>query len=174
MTLAYIEHYTKEDYKHWQGDWELIYGAPYAMSPSPLVSHQKVAGELYVQLKQQLKHCQKCDVLYEIDWHCYDDTIVRPDIVIVCNLKGEKIIQTPEMVIEIVSPASQKRDETIKKELYEQKGVNYYMMVYPETKKVVLYTLQNGRFGRADINRNKEVCIEVNSCHINLALAEIW
>ena len=32
-------HYTYDDYKNWQGDWELIRGVPYAMAPSPLKTH---------------------------------------------------------------------------------------------------------------------------------------
>ena len=41
MSVArYIEYYTYEDYKNWEGDWELIEGVPVAMAPSPLGIHQ--------------------------------------------------------------------------------------------------------------------------------------
>jgi len=42
MKVAYKEHYTAENYQEWEGDWELIYGEPYAMSPSPLYDHQHI------------------------------------------------------------------------------------------------------------------------------------
>ena len=35
MAALLLETYTYDDYKNWQGDWELIYGHPYAMAPSP-------------------------------------------------------------------------------------------------------------------------------------------
>jgi hypothetical protein len=45
MSLAekYLPYYTYEDYKQWEGNWELINGIPYAMAPSPLKKHQLVA-----------------------------------------------------------------------------------------------------------------------------------
>ncbi|RWX46594.1 hypothetical protein H206_03794 [Candidatus Electrothrix aarhusensis] len=41
---AYLEHYTADDYARWEGDWELIYGAPCA------ISHQRVARRLLALL----------------------------------------------------------------------------------------------------------------------------
>jgi len=38
----YLPSYTYEDYKSWEGDWELINGIPYAMAPSPIKIHQKL------------------------------------------------------------------------------------------------------------------------------------
>jgi len=43
MTLVYQEHYTFNDYQHWEGNWELIEGMPYAMSPSPTVNRPLVS-----------------------------------------------------------------------------------------------------------------------------------
>ena len=44
--LDYTEHYTLDDYRLWEGDWELIDGSAYAMSPSPMVTHQSVSDIL--------------------------------------------------------------------------------------------------------------------------------
>ncbi len=48
MSLAekYREHYTIEDYKQWQGDWELIEGIPFAMAPSPFADHQIIISQI--------------------------------------------------------------------------------------------------------------------------------
>ena len=72
MVLAYQEYYTLEDYQHWEGDWELIKGMPYAMTPSPSVTHQTISGNFLSQIKSntQNKHktCDHCYVLMETDW----------------------------------------------------------------------------------------------------------
>lgn len=35
ITIQDIPHYTYQDYEKWEGDWELIRGIRYAMSPAP-------------------------------------------------------------------------------------------------------------------------------------------
>ena len=42
MLAEVFETYTYKDYEKWGGDWELIRGIAYAMSPFAIVSHQKV------------------------------------------------------------------------------------------------------------------------------------
>lgn len=79
--------YTYEDYRHWEGEWELIEGVPYAVAPSPLSSHQHVIAELIYQIKTQFaQNCQKeCYVFTGLDWVIGEDTVVRPDVVVICE-----------------------------------------------------------------------------------------
>ena len=35
LTIDELPHYSYQDYRRWEGDWELIEGIPYAMTPSP-------------------------------------------------------------------------------------------------------------------------------------------
>ena len=37
--VDHIKHYTYDDYKKWEGDWELYEGYPVAMSPAPMIRH---------------------------------------------------------------------------------------------------------------------------------------
>ncbi|WP_404360188.1 hypothetical protein [Methylotuvimicrobium sp. KM1] len=55
MPLAYQEHYTVDDYQQWEGNWELIEGMPYTMTPSPSVTHQIVAFNIVTSIKNALK-----------------------------------------------------------------------------------------------------------------------
>ena len=91
MASTYSEHYTVRDYALWEGDWELIRGAPYAMAPSPSISHQRIEQALSFQLYKQLQNCIECEALAEIDWQCSGDTVVRPDVLIACDIEGEKL-----------------------------------------------------------------------------------
>jgi hypothetical protein len=40
--IKILPHYTYSDYEQWEGQWELIDGIPYAMSPLPVPKHQKI------------------------------------------------------------------------------------------------------------------------------------
>jgi hypothetical protein len=46
LTIHDIPHYTYNDYQKWEGDWELIRGIPYAVSPSPGWRHQLFGWQL--------------------------------------------------------------------------------------------------------------------------------
>ena len=47
LKIEYLPYYTYEDYKHWEGRWELIYGIAYAMSPMPMIKHQNITGKIF-------------------------------------------------------------------------------------------------------------------------------
>lgn len=174
MALAYTEHYTARDYEQWQGDWELIYGAPYAMAPSPGVSHQRIERALLLQLDQGLKACSECEVLSEIDWYCSDDTVVRPDVLIACEILGEKLSKTPELIVEVVSPSSAKRDELVKFELYQQEGVKFYILAYPDEQKAKVYRLLEGRFIKVADFSQEVFEFVVKSCKLSLDFSQLW
>ena len=58
MSTAYSEHYSIRDYEAWKDDWELVYGEPYAMTPSPGITHQKLERKLLLQLDTGLSQCE--------------------------------------------------------------------------------------------------------------------
>jgi hypothetical protein len=80
MPLAYVEHYTVDDYNLWKGDWELIDGMPYAMAPSPMVTHQSINGKIFAQLSDKLDDCPECQALFEIDWKVSSDTVCQESV----------------------------------------------------------------------------------------------
>jgi len=80
-----LPHYIYNDYKLWKGKWELIYGIPYAMSPSPNFKHQKISNKIAWLLTEKLKNCQYCTALLPFDWKIADDTIVQPDNMVICQ-----------------------------------------------------------------------------------------
>jgi Uma2 family endonuclease len=115
---AVIEHYTREDHQRWEGDWELIQGIPLAMAPSPGIAHQRVSGRLYAQLAAALDGCPDCEVLFEIDVELAQDTIVRPDVIVICHRpEGDRVTRPPELIAEVISPSTRRRDEQTKFEL---------------------------------------------------------
>jgi len=178
MTLAYQEYYTVDDYSLWKGDWELIEGMPYAMSPSPKVSHQISAGKILTQLNNSLDNqkdkCGGCHALMETDWQISNNTVVRPDVMIVCKEIKESVLVTPELIVEIVSVSSTKRDEQMKFDLYQQEGVLYYLLVYPEKKLAKVYINKDGGFQKIGDFSFETNEFQINDCYFPLDFSVVW
>jgi len=144
-----IEHYSYDDYCLWEGKWELIEGMPLAMTPSPIIKHQAIASNILYELKKSIGNCEKCLVLAEEDWKISDDTVVKPDVVLICDEPNDKYItKAPEVAVEIISPSTAKRDEVFKFDLYEKEKVLFYIIAYPEENKAKVYKLENGKYSK--------------------------
>ena len=136
--------YTYEDYKRWEGRWELIGGVPYAMAPAPVKLHQKLVGMIFAQIEQKRQECLECEVLIDSDWRIDTQTILKPDVALVCSDSNPDFIsKTPELIFEVLSPSSAKRDEGLKLSIYEQEGVRYYVLVYPDSLIARIYKNEN-------------------------------
>jgi len=183
MTLAYQEYYTAEDYLEWKGDWELIEGMPYAMTPSPKVSHQIIAGKLLTQLNNaisnQINDCGSCHTLIETDWYVSNDTIVRPDVMVVCHEVNEKIKVTPDLIVEVVSASSTKRDKKMKFDLYQfdlyqKEGVLFYILAYPEKRLAKVYRSNKGDFRKTGDYCSEKFKLKIKKCNIMIDFNLIW
>ena len=129
----YLPHYTLADYEQWEGDWELWQGIPVAMTPSPFGPHQNCSLRLARSLLAAVEEA-KCDavVLQDVDWILSDDTVLRPDIVVLCGGIPERhVMESPALVVEILSQATAERDRNEKFRLYQDHGVKYYLIVDP-------------------------------------------
>ncbi len=176
MSVAQILNYTYEDYKNWEGSWELIDGIPVSMAPAPLKIHQKVASELFFQLKQELvDECQVCEVLYETDWKISDSTTVRPDIVLSCYDEGEVYLtKAPKIIIEILSPSTAKKDETVKFDIYEEEKVQYYILVYPNDLRAKVYTIEQNRYIKVGDFSNEILTFDKIDCELKLDFEKVF
>lgn len=155
LTGQEIPRYTIDDYQHWKDDWEIINGYPYAMKPSPFFRHQKISLKLAKLLSNAMDKCStcECDVVYEIDWIINDDTIVRPDIMIVCDQKNkDDFVRTaPVLIIEVLSDRTKLKDRNVKYNLYQNCGTRYYLMVDLEARRIEYFELENKAFLQKDI-----------------------
>lgn len=146
--------YTYRNYLGWSGPerYELIDGEAILMAgPSP--THQRISGRIHQQLMNFLEG-KKCEAfaapfdvrLFEDENDSLDevDTVVQPDISVVCDrsrLDERGYRGSPEMVIEILSPASKRMDRLIKLNLYQRAKVKEYWIVSPEEKSVQVFSL---------------------------------
>ncbi len=145
--IEITEHYDYDDYCQWEGRWELIEGIPLAMTPSPAIFHQAMATKIANELINSLGNCPQCMVMVEQDWKISEDTVLKPDVVMVCNEPGDKYLtKAPQIIAEVVSPSSARRDEVYKFEIYQQEQVPYYILLYPNDYKAKLYKLTKGKY----------------------------
>ena len=143
-TMARIlPHYTYEDYRQWEGQWEIIEGIPYAMSPAPLPYHQFIAGNLHSVFWEALKgHSCGCRVYQPIDYLIEEDTVLNPDLLIVCKPIAKKFLDFPPVLVaEILSPSTALKDRHTKYALYQKEGVKYYLIIDPDEKLIEKYVL---------------------------------
>ena len=149
--------YTVGDYLSWQFDEmvELIKGKLYKMSPAPRSKHQAIVHNID-GLLFTLTRRKKCKV-YPAPFDVYlkglesdKDTVVQPDICIICDpakIHDRGCVGAPDMIVEIVSPSTLKKDIDYKYHLYEENGVKEYWIVSPEYKQVSVYLLnQNNEY----------------------------
>lgn len=147
LRASELPSYTYADYQQWKGDWELIEGIPFAMTPSPAIRHQGVASKIVSSLDQSIAGCLQCLVLHEQDWMVNEATMLRPDVVLVCDEPGDAYItRRPEIIFEVISPGSIKMDEQIKFRIYANEKVPYYIIVYPEELKASVFKLKGGQY----------------------------
>lgn len=150
----YRPYYTYEDYLLWEGRWELIEGLPYAMSPAPSLKHQRVSSELNFLFVHALRKCKHCKVYQPVDWKIKDDTVLQPDMLVVCKPfnNNNYLDFAPSLIAEIISPSSSKTDRREKYEIYEAQGVKYYLIIDPSFKKLEVFELTDGVYQPAAIN----------------------
>lgn len=163
--MCAIEYYSYDDYKHWKGDWELIDGMPMAMAPAPMIKHQSLEFRIARIIGNQIDDCDRCEVLGESDYKISDDTILRPDVVLICDEPNEAYLtKAPEIVVEIISKSTAKRDEKYKFDIYEREKVNYYILVYPDELIAKIYKLENGKYDKQGDFFNQKYTFENTTC----------
>jgi Uma2 family endonuclease len=167
--------YTYEDYLHWEGRWELIDGIPYAMSPLPTPRHQRIATRSTGRFESQLEKCSSCVVYQPLDYRVSEETVVQPDMLVVCGEIHKPYLDfPPALVVEILSPSTALKDRHTKFSIYEGEGVGYYLIVAPETEEVEVYGWNDGSYRLARKGHDFTHEFTFGSCSARVDFKEIW
>jgi Uma2 family endonuclease len=170
-----LPHYTYSDWEHWEGQWELIEGIPYAMSPTPVPKHQKIAVSLAAEFRMVLKSCKECAAYQPIDYRVSDDTILQPDMLVVCGEILRKYLDfAPALVVEILSPSTALKDRHSKYSIYESQGVPYYLIISPDIEEVEVYKLIDGIYSLEQKGKNFSYEFLLGKCPAMIDFKEIW
>lgn len=165
--------YTYADYLTWKFNErvELIKGWIYKMSPAPRRLHQEVEGNLHIELGIYFK--KSICKLYESPFDVrliknkgQSDqeitTVVQPDICVICDLEkldDKGCVGAPDLIIEILSPSTIKKDYYEKFNLYQENGVKEYWLVNPEGKSLQIFYLDHGGYQEHETFEEKEETI---------------
>lgn len=170
-----LPHYTYDDYVQWEGQWELIDGIPYAMSPQPVPDHQRIAINLSAEFRLPLKACKKCAAYQPIDYRVTDDTILQPDMLVVCGEITKKYLDFPPvLVVEILSPATALKDRHTKYSIYESQGIKYYIIIAPDKKEAEVYELIDGSYRLKQSGKNFVHEFFFPECTARVDFKDIW
>ena len=184
--------YTYADYKEWdlkEGErYELIYGVPYLIHgdalgmSSPNERHQAILGVLFNKIYNYLegKPCKvypapfDVRLFYEEDEN--DDTVVQPDIVVICDKKkrGEEGCRgAPDLVVETLSPSNTAIEMERKRGLYMEAGVREYWLVDPVNKGLTVYLFSNDTVSVNTYGRTAAVPVAVLP-GLDIALEQVF
>ena len=143
--------HTLEDYLSLPDDQrvEMIDGVFYDMA-APTTVHQSVAGFLFKKLLDFVMEnkgpCFPFMSPVDVQLDCDDKTVVQPDVLVVCDrskYRDGRIWGAPDLVVEVLSPSTRRKDMQLKMYKYAGAGVREYWMVDPEKKLVVQYDLEH-------------------------------
>ena len=132
--------------------YEIIGGKKF-MAPSVAPAHGKIIMRIGTVVENHLHANNLGDVFPDdVDIHFPDGTLFEPDLVVVLKNNSaiidwrRGIYGAPDMVVEVLSHSTRKRDLTIKKDTYEANGVREYWIINPWMKSIDVYLLRDGKY----------------------------
>jgi Uma2 family endonuclease len=151
--------------------YEIVDGSMELMSSGPSTTHQAISGELEFVLKQS---CRSEYMIYDapLDVILSEMNVLQPDIIMIhrsrLHIVTERGIEgSPDLVVEILSPGSRKKDKVIKMRTYAQHGIHEYWIVDSITRTLEqyqlddsgLYELRNLFEGNDKVTSDKLPCV---------------
>ena len=178
--------YTYADYMLWQFSErvELIKGKIFKMSPAPRRIHQDVSRNIEFKLLEHLikQSCKVYDAPFDVRLSKKKkdqliETVVQPDICVVCDiskLDDRGCLGAPDLIVEILSPSTRKKDITDKFLLYEENGVKEYWIVDADNQTLLKYVLQNKKYVGEKILDASENVTSTIFPDLTIALSEVF
>jgi Uma2 family endonuclease len=176
LKIEDFPYYTYDDYVQWEGQWEIIKGIPYAMTPAPSPKHQRISLKIASQLDELLSNCSDCKTYQAIDWRLTDDTVVQPDVLVVCGsgIKGNTLTVPPVLAVEILSPSTSRKDKFLKHRLYEHEGVKYYCIVDPDSNHAIMFHIGDNQYRQLEDFKDGKITMEIGKCLIEFDFAKVF
>ena len=149
--------FTYQDYLNTPDDvrYQLIEGA-LVREPAPTVPHQRVLLKLALLITPFVEDNRLGEVLLApTDVYLSDTNVVQPDLLFISAARAKIITErdihgAPDLVVEVASPSTQRRDHGVKLDIYARYGVAEYWLVDPSAKTIETLRLEDGRFIATD------------------------
>ena len=171
---------TYEDYAKTPEDerWELIDGE-LIMSPSPKRAHQRSQIKLSSRMAFFVEENDLGEAYADFDVVLAEHETVRPDIIIISKerlhiITEDNVQGAPDLVVEIRSPFTARRDWTVKRELYELHGVREYWLVDPEAATVSILVLEDGKLNVSGVYGEGDTVSSAVMGGFSISLSDIF
>lgn len=145
--------WTYDEYRRLDDDqrYEII-GGNLLMAPAPDTGHQDLSRKLFRLLDGFVTRNKLGELYYALmDVVLDSQNTVQPDLIFVSSanlgiLKQHAILGPPDLLVELISPSTVRRDRYDKKDLYARFGVKEYWIGDPANKSVEILRLKGGRY----------------------------
>jgi Uma2 family endonuclease len=133
---------------------EILDGEHY-VTPAPTTWHQITLSALHLLVGVFVRqHSLGLVLVAPVDVLFSEHDVAQPDLVFISNeragiLTKPNIQGAPDLVVEILSPSTRRKDEDVKGPLYEHFGVREYWMVDPEVRRVSVFRHNGSGFNPA-------------------------
>ena len=162
-----------------EGDRHELIDGELIVTPVPVTKHQIISMNLIRVLDRHVHTASLGMVLpAQTGVRLTPDNLLIPDIVFVAkdrlHVIGAKTIDAaPDLVVEILSPGTRRRDLTTKRDLYARFGVQEYWIVDPDTRTVTVLALTGDTYETVPLTNDGMVQFRVLP-GLALALTEIF
>lgn len=151
-----------------------------AVTPAPTTRHQTVSRRIQFALYEAFEQRGLGEVYNApVDVILDEHTVVQPDLAFVRVERRElieehAIVGPPDLVVEILSPPTRRRDVLVKARLYARFGVEHYWVVDPAVDRVDFYRLEDGRYALVAAVSAPESAAPAGFEGLELALATVF
>ncbi len=158
--------------------YEIIGGVRYDFLSSPKVVHQKILTRFLLAFHNA---CSQQGEIYvaPLDVHFDEKNILQPDVIYIRNerigiIRDGFIYGAPDLLVEILSESTGRRDKTIKKAVYERFGVKEYWLADPIYRTVEQFVLMDGKYTLVSTLTEQDVLIAVTVDCLEIDLGTIF
>jgi Uma2 family endonuclease len=129
---------------------ELVRGRVVAMAP-PSGRHAELCNNIHIALNRQLRRpCRAlfgASVVRDLD----DEECRIPDVLVTCGPTPEQVFLDPRLVVEVLSPATEREDRTAKLDFYKSlPSVEAVLLVSRDRRLVQLHAREGRRWTTSD------------------------
>lgn len=149
--------------------------------PSPGVAHQRVIRRFLRILEDFFSQYDPEGEIFiaPLDVTFEDISVVQPDLFYVSGeqkriVKDARIDGAPALVIEVISPSSNRKDRMQKLRIYQRAQVKHYWLINPEEKTFECFALREGSYFLAATGMDEDVVVYSNFPGLSIDLKALW